>query len=187
MHIAAAVWLAAIGCSGGDNTSDTPNVAASDTATVVAPADTVGTLRQLLAFGRSFGDTRATLRANLGAPVRETSEPVPNRHGFGTDSIFELEFDGLSFRLRQPANSSNELMESAELTDPQRQLPGDLAIGETRLADLRERFASPHAETVRGDTVQVTHIATSQAAEEYVRFDFVDGVLRRVGWMFYVD
>ena len=166
---------------------DTTNGERGSRVDSVLSSDSAATLAALRDVGTSFGRNRAALVASLGAPRRSTTDTTANRHGYGIDSLFVLDFDGLSFSLRQPAQSTNELLEWAELTDSARALPGDIVIGGASLRELRAKLGKPQEQGIHGDTVRLTYLVSPDGGEDFLRFDFVGELLRRVVWTFYVD
>ena len=166
---------------------DTTNGVRGSRVDSVPSADSAATLAALRDVGTSFGRNRAALVASLGAPRRSTTDTTANRHGYGIDSLFVLDFGSLSFSLRQPAQSTNELLEWAELTDSARALPGGIVIGGTSLRELRAKLGEPQEQGTRGDTVRFTYLVSPDGGEDFLRFDFVGELLRRVVWTFYVD
>ena len=55
------------------------------------------------------------------------------------------------------------------------------------LWELRARLGQPIEGKKRGDTLMVTYRAPGDGAEEFIRFDLVKEVVRRVVWIFYID
>jgi hypothetical protein len=148
-------------------------------------------LSKLLAFGRSFGETRAALRERLGEPRTLRADTATNRHGVGTDTLFALEFRGLAFSVRKAGAPPRELLEVASLDSRSRSLPAGpagIVIARTRESELRARLGAPAESRQRGDTLQLIYRASAPGdVDEYVQFELVRAVLRRVVWIFYVD
>lgn len=138
-------------------------------------------------WGRSVGSSRREISTRLGDPVSVRVEPTPNRHGPGLDSIFRLDYGTRVYWVRRPAGSERELLELAEYTERGQRLAGDVVIQKTTFEQLRERFGQPIEGKRRGDTLMVTYRAPGEGADEFVRFDLVKDIVRRVVWIFYVD
>jgi hypothetical protein len=138
-------------------------------------------------YGRRHGTSRSALQRQLGAPVRVSSEPTPNRHGAGTDSLFRLDYGGIVFWVRRSAGDGPELLEHAELLDGRRLVGTKVVVGRTTAKQLRARLGGERHREVRGDTLMLTYRAPGDGVDEFVRFDLVKGVVRRVVWIFYVN
>lgn len=171
------------GCRGSARPTPTPAPLPVRSSIRVAPDTNV---RRVFDFGRRHGSSRASLQLELGAPVRVTVEETPNRHGAGTDSIFRLDYGGIVFWVRR-ASSGPELLEHAELLDGRRLVGTDVVVGRTTTKQLRARLGAPRSREVRADTLMLTYRAPGDGVDEFLRFDLVKGVVRRIVWIFYVD
>ena len=137
--------------------------------------------------GRSVGSSRREITATLGFPDSMRAEPVPNRHGPGLDSLFRLDYGTRIYWVRRPANADHELLEIVEILDRNQPFPGGIVVNKTSFEELRARLGQPIEGKKRGDTLMVTYRAPGDGAEEFIRFDLVKEIVRRVVWIFYVD
>jgi len=189
MRRAAAVLVALLGivaCRGSARPAATP-------APLKAPAHTserayVDTnISRVFEYGRRNGSTRAQLTRGLGAPRSVRSDTTPNRHGYGTDSIFRLDYGGIVYWVRRAGNNGPDLLEHAELLDGRRVLGVSVVVQQTTSKQLFAWLGMPPEREIRGDTVMVTYKAPGDGADEFVRFDLVRGIVRRIVWIFYVN
>jgi hypothetical protein len=138
-------------------------------------------------LGRSTGQSRREIHAKLGDPRSMRADTVPNRHGPGLDSLFRLDYGTHVFWVRRPANADHELLELVEIFESNRRLPGGIVVNKTTFEQLRARLGQPIEGRKRGDTLMVTYRAPGDGADEFIRFDLVKEIVRRVVWIFYID
>lgn len=188
-----ALALLALACAGAEDppAEDGPPPAARDTgAAADAPADTATAplIARIYDYGLGFGESVATIRARLGQPVDADTSLQPNRHvPEATDSLFTLEYPGLTFELNRPGPVEGDLLTSVAISSPERELPGGFRVGGTTRAGLIDRLGEPGETRARGDTTVLAYELPGVAAARWVDFHVAGDTLRRVTWAPYVD
>ena len=142
----------------------------------------------MAAVGRSFGESRAALRASLGPPDSVTTQVLANRHVAGeTDSGFVWWYRGRRFGVLRPGPVGRDLLLSTDLWDPSQSLPGGIRVDRTRWESVEPVLAPASRQEMGADTAVLVYLWPPDGAADEVRFMFVADTLRRVTWVFYVD
>ncbi len=140
------------------------------------------------AFGRSFGESRATLRASLGPPTRTVQQAVRNRLApTVTDTAIGVWYSGLEFSLWWFASSNQELLEIVVLTDTLISLPGGIGLRKTSPNELVDLLGIPTQRGEVSDTLTLSYLSPAPGPDEWTHFQFVLGSLRKVRWNYYID
>jgi hypothetical protein len=127
--------------------------------------------------------SREDFRAALGEPERIQSEPIPNRHDPAlTDTIFQLEYEGLVAGIHRPAGM-DDLLERVHVRDNRYLTYPELGIGAPEDRVLSS-LGPPDERTDR----QLLYVCEPRfEPEEPVLFVLEDGRVVEVQFTFYVD
>jgi hypothetical protein len=150
---------------------------------VPTAADSARTL--YWSFVRSLGDSRVALIRRLGAPSTTTGDTL--RNGFDTtivDSLVALRYPGIVVEFFVGAGG-NEFPTVVSVTDSTIELPLPVGVGSSRTALIRT-FGAPDYEIPQGASLAL-QFAVPGPVENHVVFVMVDGVARKVQWVYYVD
>jgi hypothetical protein len=182
----------AVGVAGCGVASGRSGIAAAPRAVARSSANAISNspdsnVARVFHVGRSHGSTRDELAARFGEPDAVRVDTVPNRHGPGTDSLFKLDYGSRIYWVRRPANMDREILELVEIFERNQPLAGGVVVNRTTFEQLRDKLGQPLEGKRSGDTLMVTYRAPGEGADEYVRFDLVKDVVRRVVWIFYVN
>ena len=144
-------------------------------------------LQALFDYGLAFGETRAALMAGLGAPASAHTSTTEDPYTATTDTLFELRYPGLRFRLLFVSGDGREFLTNVELVGTDRELPAGIRCQVTTRATLARLLGKPDHAHVLGDTVVISYPRPTIGAEEYTQFYVVRDTVRQVRWALYVD
>jgi hypothetical protein len=179
MRAAAVFALGVLACA--------PQPGPADRATAAQPSGD-SLVAALHAFGRSFGESRATIERQLGAPRRIQTEALPNRHVAGAiDTAIAFWYSDAVFGLLRSGATGREFLVGAEIWQTPRELPGGVRIGTTARGWTETTLGAPVETRADGDTTTLVYFWPPDGAEEAVQLRFVRDTLRAIRWGFYVD
>lgn len=133
------------------------------------------------------GQSPAAVRRSLGEPLRVDRDTVPNRHGYGTDTVIVLVHDGWRHMFLALGASDRVLLTGVETTDRAVTLPAGIRVGETTDAQVRARLGAPEREEAVVDTTVLSWRHPTMEAESFVELALVRDTVRLVRWVPYVD
>lgn len=130
---------------------------------------------------RQRPDSRADLRATLGAPDSVATEVIPNRHVPGVmDTIYILHYPELVARFHHPGGGG-DLLSTLQVSDD-RHLRYPVMGAD--VATLDEAFGRPDEAS---DSSLTYYCTTCEAGNDPVEVIVPDGRVRRVRFNYYVD
>jgi hypothetical protein len=138
-------------------------------------------LKLLDAYGRGFGDDRATVISRRGPPRHVTSRPASN----GSDSVFVLEYPGASFQLVRWMDVQREVMSSIRVWGQLSGLPPVVSLGSTTRSELLSRVGPPDYSQVAGDSTILSY-NPPEIATDFIEFYVVRDTLRLLRWAYRV-
>ncbi len=164
-------------------TADSPTLALPEPPT----APEADSLRNALSVvGAGIGDSRRSIIARFGAPLRTAASTASNQQGYGTDSLFAVHFESLRVNILQSGYDRREFITDVDLTGNALTLPGGLLIGQTDTTSVVSRLGIPDYRTATGDTLSWQYEVPVPERNGLVSLHFVRGLLRRVLWLPYV-
>jgi hypothetical protein len=173
-HLLLAALLLAAACS-----EPAPRTDSSVTDTI----DTAAGCRQFAREGLKLkARTRADLAAEVGRPINTTVTVESNRHVPGVqDSIFRLEYDGMTVQVRK-AGAGNELLEQ-------------VAVSKRKWLNFPffqpgvpvEKLVQAIGEPQRREGDRLIYTCAGGEAEDPVVFATNSGVVERIVFNYYVD
>ena len=126
--------------------------------------------------------TRADLAAEVGRPTSTSVTVEPNRHVAGVqDSIFRLEYDGMTVQMRK-AGAGNELLEQVAVSK-RKWLNFPFFQPGVPVGTLVQAIGEPQ----RRDGDRLIYTCAGGEAEEPVVFETNSGVVERIVFNYYVD
>lgn len=155
--------------------------------TIVVPANDSSARMSIYTFGISFGESRTAIRHTLGAPRNSVAESLPARHTPAIDSLFRLNYHGLSFSIIRAGFDGREFLSQTEFTDPLRRMPLGLTIGQSTQQQIVARLGPADDTQLLGDTLVLSFAPPMPGGEESIDFYLVGKILRKIRWLFYVD
>lgn len=180
LHLTSCISLAviALGCAQANKSQETiASLRAYDSSARMS----------IYSFGISFGESRAAIRRTLGPPTKSVAEGLPARHTPAIDSLFTLNYRGLSFSIIRAGFDGREFLWQTELTDPLRRLPFGLTIRQSTQQEIVARLGPADDAQLVSDTLVLSFVPPVPGGDESIDFYLVGKILRKVRWLFYVD
>jgi hypothetical protein len=140
-------------------------------------------------FAGRLSGSRADVAAKLGAPRSTTGAALRNRHDpHVVDSLVTLWYAGISVQFFVGARGK-EFPIAVSVTDSGISLPLPVGIG-ARRTEIDRTFGLTDYEKWHGDTLLAEYLVPSAGispGDDELVFAFVRGIVRRIGWVYYVD
>jgi len=200
MALALLLGSASVACGDQSQSDETPSRSAGPKPTQEAhsPAERenategIGSGDQLLdqiwERARRYGSNREELAISLGVPSSVRDTVTQNPYCEAMDTSFAVQYDVARFSLIVSGCNGREFLRSVSYNNAE-ELPGAIAPSSTTKRDIESLFGEPRWETEVADTLVAAYTvpATERAAEEYVMFYLVAGIVQKIVVSFYVD
>ena len=132
-----------------------------------------------------LGGSRAEIRAALGEPADSSREVVPNRHVPGVmDTLIVLDYPGLAIHLHRPGGEGAGDMVSGVTVRDERWLSFSSPTLGSTIEELEARLGAPAEVDGDGFTYRCSGC---EMAETSVHFLILDGRVREIRFLYYVD
>ena len=143
-------------------------------------------LAQIAGLYNAWGNTRADAAARHGPPLHTETVATPNRHLPIVDSTTVFTYADRELAFWWSSSQQREILFSTRVWGDV-ELPGGIRVNQSELVSVVDLVGPPASEFVAADTTACSYNLDWGAAEDYVTFGFVRGILRWVHWLPYFD
>jgi len=154
---------------------------------VVLLVDPDTLLKRLYEWGLSFGESRAGIRAKLGAPSSVATSASSNPYMPTTDTVTLMNYPDLQFIIVRAGVDGRELLTDVSVTGNRVSLPIGVRFGATTQGRIVQLLGQAKNRQRFGDTTVVGFAVPNSETGEVIQFCFLTNTLRKIRWVFYID